>query len=80
MQDWRQHGLAVAVVEQAVELRVQEDREAAHLQQALCVSREGHPNFFDLQDVGGGVVLVLGEDVTCVEIGQRAAPPDGVLV
>ena len=38
------------------------------------------PNFFDLPEVGGNVVLVLREDVARAQVGQRAAPPDGVLV
>ena len=34
----------------------------------------------ELDHVGGGEVIVLVEDVVGVKIGQRAAPPHGVVV
>lgn len=37
-------------------------------------------DLLELDHVGGGEVIVLVEDVVGVKIGQRAAPPHGVVV
>ena len=80
VQHRREDALAVAVVVQLVQLGVDEDRQAAHREQLLGFEKARQTDFAQLQRVGGGVLVVLREQVRRPQEGQRAAPPHRVVL